>query len=175
MTTSPVSELPPASSIFRFGSTNPPLRQAAPGLGKIRTECFRTGSDFGLGNLNIHAFSISHDCADPVGFIFESGGTRLGLATDLGVVTNLVREHLTGCRALIVEANHDPDMLMDGPYPWETKRRVRGRRGHLSNADTAELVAAVDHRDLAFVVLAHLSETNNLPNLALEEVRQGCL
>lgn len=148
----------------------PTFRQANSGLGKIRMECFRTGGDFGFGNLNIHAFSISHDCSDPVGFIFESKGVRLGLATDLGVVTNLVREHLTGCQALIVESNHDPKMLMEGPYPWETKRRVRGRRGHLSNADTAELVAAVDHKELEFVVLAHLSETNNLPDLALEEV-----
>ena len=148
----------------------PTLRQAASSLGKISTKHFSTGSDFKLGNVNIHAFSISHDSADPVGFIFESAGVRLGLATDLGVVTNLVREHLTGCRALIVEANHDPQMLMDGPYPWETKRRVKSRRGHLSNADTAELVATVDHQGLEYVVLAHLSETNNLPDLAFEEV-----
>ena len=87
----------------------------------------------------------------------------MGLATDLGVATALVRDHLQGCHALVLEANHDPDMLINGPYPWDLKQRVRGRRGHLANCDTAELLTQLDHPGLQSVVLAHLSEMNNLP------------
>ncbi|MFH1134767.1 MAG: MBL fold metallo-hydrolase [Pseudomonadota bacterium] len=144
------------------------LEGAPQSLGPINDCLFKTGFDFKAGPFMIHPFSISHDAADPVGFTFEHQGAALGVATDLGVVTNLVRERLNGCRALVLESNHDPQMLMDGPYPWETKRRVRGRLGHLSNDESAELLDLLVHRDLTAVVLAHLSETNNLPGLALE-------
>lgn len=142
-------------------------------IGRIDPRFFRTGEDLTIGSLHVHAFSLSHDAGDPVGFTFEENGAKLGLATDLGVVTGLVRECLARSTALIVEANHDPQMLMDGPYPWETKRRVKGRRGHLSNQEAAELLAAVNHRGLNRVVLAHLSQTNNLPELALECAREA--
>ncbi len=138
-------------------------------LGPIRKRHSLTvGRDLRIGELSIHPFSVSHDAVNPVGFTFVNAHSKLGLATDLGVSTALVKEHLTQCGALIIEANHDPQMLIDGPYPWETKRRVRGRHGHLSNEDTAELLDAVFHRNLTKVVLAHLSETNNRPELALE-------
>ena len=147
------------------------LNQAGPGLGRINPIIIDTGKPLTIDPLRIHPFSVSHDCRDPLGFTFDHQGTRLGLATDLGVATALVKEHLSGCRALILEANHDPQMLMDGPYPWETKRRVKSRQGHLSNFDAAELLVELDHKNLAGVVLAHLSETNNNPELALEAVR----
>ena len=139
-------------------------------LGKLQVRHFKTGEGFELDGLAIRPFSVSHDAADPVGFTFIFEGLKLGLATDLGVVTNLVKDHLKSCQALILEANHDPRMLLDGPYPWELKRRVQGRHGHLSNPDAAKALAEVKHAGLLRVVLAHLSETNNLPDKALAEV-----
>ncbi|MEW6263702.1 MAG: MBL fold metallo-hydrolase [Thermodesulfobacteriota bacterium] len=145
-------------------------RRAAFLLDHVETRDFRTGEPFRLAGLAIQPFSVSHDAADPSGFIFERQGVKLGLATDLGVSTSLVRERLAGCRGLILEANHDPQMLMNGPYPWEIKMRVKSRHGHLSNQDAAELLAQVAHAGLAHVVLAHLSEVNNRPELALAVV-----
>ena len=145
-------------------------KQAESGLGRIHVVPFVTGVDLRIGHLAIHPFSISHDAADTAAFTFQSGSAKLGLATDLGTATALVKRRLAGCDALILEANHDPDMLRNGPYPWEIKRRVRGRQGHLSNQDAAELLAGLVHSGLRHVVLAHLSQTNNLPDLALETV-----
>ncbi|MBW2621969.1 MAG: MBL fold metallo-hydrolase, partial [Deltaproteobacteria bacterium] len=106
----------------------------------------------------------------PVGFKFTCNGAKLGLVTDLGTPTNLVKTHMAGCHGLIIESNHDSRMLMEGPYPWDLKRRVRGRKGHLSNDDAAKLLSELAHGDLKQVVLAHLSEINNKPELALSEV-----
>lgn len=139
-------------------------------LDKVTPHFFTTGNPFALGPFRIHPFSISHDTIDPVGFTFQYQDLKMGLATDLGVATALVRDHLQECHALVVEANHDPDMLINGPYPWDLKQRVRGRLGHLSNCDTAELLTQLDHPGLQSVVLAHLSEMNNLPQKALETV-----
>ena len=94
--------------------------------------------------------------------------------TDLGTPTNLVKTHMADCHGLILESNHDLQMLMEGPYPWDLKRRVRGRKGHLSNDDAGKLLSELAHGDLKQVVLAHLSETNNRPELALSEVH-SCL
>jgi len=143
------------------------LARARPVLGRIEPCLFQTGEAFAVGELRLQPFSLSHDAADPVGMVLENNGVRLGLATDLGAVTGLVREKLGDCRALVIEANHDPQMLWDGPYPWETKQRVRGRRGHLSNEKTAELLGEVAHPGLSQVILAHLSQVNNRPELAL--------
>jgi phosphoribosyl 1,2-cyclic phosphodiesterase len=131
---------------------------------------FDCGRDFRIGSLTVRPFSISHDAADPAGFTIGANGSRIGIATDLGQVTALVCEHLRGCRLLIVEANHDPDMLMNGPYPWFLKQRIRSRTGHLANHETGRLLAEVLHAGLERVVLAHLSETNNRPEKALAEM-----
>jgi phosphoribosyl 1,2-cyclic phosphodiesterase len=135
---------------------------------KAGVECrvFEPGKAFTIGDLEVRPFSIPHDASEPVGFTFHHGSRKVGLATDLGFSTELARRHLSACQLLVLESNHDPDMLASGPYPWELKRRIRGREGHLSNADAGALLEAVLHEDLEGVVLAHLSEKNNSPDLA---------
>jgi len=136
-------------------------------LGKLADmRPFTCGHPFSIGDLAIHPFSISHDAADPAGFTISCNGTKVGVATDLGIVTGVVRDHLEACDALILEANHDPQMLIDGPYPWPLKQRIRGRSGHLSNDDAATLLETLCHDRLAHVILAHLSEENNTPDKA---------
>lgn len=128
-------------------------------------QLFQPGQAFTIGDLTFHAFSTSHDAADPVGFVVEHNGTRLGVCTDLGTATQLVKTRLAGCHGLIVEANHDPQLLMNGPYPFHLKQRIRSRHGHLSNEDTCHLLETLHHASLRTVVLAHLSEVNNRPDL----------
>ena len=136
-------------------------------LGKLTDVCpFSCGHPFSIGDLAIHPFSISHDAIDPAGFTIGCNGAKVGVATDLGIVTGVVRTHLQACNALILEANHDPQMLIDGPYPWPLKQRIRGRSGHLSNDDAASLLATLYHDRLAHVILAHLSEENNTADKA---------
>jgi len=137
------------------------------------TRTFDCGRPFRVGTLTVHPFSISHDAEDPAGFTIGVNGSRIGIATDLGHVTAVVREHLRGCRLLVLEANHDPDMLMDGPYPWFLKQRIRGRTGHLSNSESGQLLAEIAHPGLEQVILAHLSATNNTPEKALAAVNQA--
>ncbi len=116
--------------------------------------------------------SISHDAGEPAGFIIENDGLRLGICTDLGVATNLVKVRLQGCHGLVLEANHDLGRLLEGPYPWFLKQRIRSAHGHLSNEDACNLLEAVHHEGLRCVILAHLSETNNHPDLVLESCRK---
>jgi phosphoribosyl 1,2-cyclic phosphodiesterase len=136
-----------------------------------RLEVFETGKTFQIESLRIHPFSVPHDCADPVGFRISSGKGTVGIATDLGAATGLVTNLLSDVRVLVLESNHDPRMLRDGPYPWELKQRIRGRLGHLSNEDSAKLLARIVSDRLEAVVLAHVSDTNNLPELALQSAR----
>jgi phosphoribosyl 1,2-cyclic phosphodiesterase len=134
---------------------------------------FRCGSTFQINNLVVHPFAVSHDAADPVGFTIGQNGKRIGLATDLGTVTPLVKENLKDCHLLIIEANHDPDMLVNGPYPWPLKQRIQSRIGHLSNIQSQNLLMALQHSRLEHVILAHLSETNNAPKKVLDEVSKA--
>ena len=138
---------------------------------EIRT--FQCGSTFQISNLVVHPFAVSHDAADPVGFTIGQNGRRIGLATDLGTVTPLVKENLKDCHLLIIEANHDPDMLLNGPYPWPLKQRIQSRMGHLSNLQSQNLLMALQHSRLEHVILAHLSETNNAPQKVLDEVSKA--
>jgi phosphoribosyl 1,2-cyclic phosphodiesterase len=143
------------------------IHQAARGLERLPEVCdFACGGEFRIDSLTVRPFSVSHDARDPAGFTIGANGIRIGIATDLGVATALVRDHLRGCRLLILESNHDPDMLTAGPYPWFLKQRIRGRSGHLSNAESSRLLADVVHSGLQHVILAHLSETNNTPERA---------
>ena len=143
-------------------------------LGKIiRLNHFECGTPFHLNDLIIRPFATSHDAQDPVGFTITRNGTRLGIATDLGIVTAMVKEHLKNCHALIIEANHDMAMLENGPYPWYLKQRIKSRLGHISNKACKELLMEIKHPQLRRVILAHLSETNNTPEMALREVGQA--
>jgi phosphoribosyl 1,2-cyclic phosphodiesterase len=129
-------------------------------------EYFQPGEPFSIGDICISPFTIPHDAADPVGFVFSSEGVRLGFATDLGYIPPNVREQLRDLDLLLLESNHDLEMLRDGPYPWSVKQRVLSRVGHLSNDAASEFLAADYDGQAAYVILGHLSENNNLPELA---------
>lgn len=131
---------------------------------------FTCGRAFAIGTLAVHPFSLSHDAQDPAGFTVACNGAKVGLATDLGMVTSVVKTHLDACDILILEANHDARMLIDGPYPWPLKQRIQSRSGHLSNDDTARLLATLRKERLTHVILAHLSEENNTPQKARQAV-----
>jgi phosphoribosyl 1,2-cyclic phosphodiesterase len=131
-------------------------------------QIFQSGSSFLVGDLSIHPFAISHDAGEPAGFVIEHEGCRLGICTDLGIATELVKARLAGCHGLVLEANHDMRLLIEGPYPWELKQRIRSRHGHLSNEDSFNLLEILYHPHLSAVVFAHLSEVNNNPQLVAE-------
>ena len=131
---------------------------------------------FAVDALWIEPFPVPHDAREPVQYVFSDGAVRLGVVTDLGTVTQHVVEKLSGCEALVIECNHDLDMLMDGPYPVSLKHRVAGRFGHLSNVDAGRLVEALDRSRLRHLIAAHLSQQNNKPELAVESLScaAGC-
>jgi phosphoribosyl 1,2-cyclic phosphodiesterase len=129
-------------------------------------EYFEAGQPFEIGDIAISPFTIPHDAADPVGFVFRAEGVRMGYATDLGYIPPNVKAQLQGVDLLLLESNHDLEMLRDGPYPWAVKQRVLSRVGHLSNEAAAEFLENGYDGQAAYVILAHLSENNNLPELA---------
>ncbi len=130
---------------------------------------FGSDSEFRIKDLLITPFSVSHDAIDPVGFTIESDKSKkVGLVTDIGMVTGLVRERLKGCNLLVLEYNHDTDIILYSHYPWELKQRIQGRLGHLSNHQASELLQGLMHGGLKHVVLAHLSQVNNKPEVALD-------
>jgi phosphoribosyl 1,2-cyclic phosphodiesterase len=131
---------------------------------------FESGYSFSFRDLHVDPFPITHDASDPVGFIIEGNEGRIGVATDLGIATRLVKEKLKRCRALVIEANHDEEMLLNGPYPWHLKQRIRSRHGHLSNSESVELLEDILHEELEGLFLAHLSEVNNDPQLPFAAV-----
>ncbi len=126
---------------------------------------FETGRDFHLGSLRFHPFSIPHDAADPVGFVVQRGENKIGIATDLGYVTQLVRQKLSDCCILVLESNYDVRMLKSGPYPWSTKQRILSRHGHLSNDDAGGLLRDLLSENTIGIIGTHLSETNNHPDI----------
>ncbi len=127
---------------------------------------FRAGVPFVVGDIAVSPFTIPHDAADPVGFTFCAEGVRIAFATDLGYIPPNVKAQLKGADLLLLESNHDLEMLKDGPYPWSVKQRVLSRVGHLSNEAAADYLEKGYDGQAAYVVLAHLSESNNLPELA---------
>ncbi|GGI95250.1 metallo-hydrolase [Alicyclobacillus cellulosilyticus] len=139
--------------------------------GRIR--CVRAGEAWTLGAMTLTPFGVSHDAEEPVMYRIDAGGASLALVTDLGYVSDRVKDAVRGCGVYIFETNHDPEMLRSGRYPWRVKRRILGDKGHLSNEDAAvalaELVPSAQGRVQVF--LAHLSEENNLPELAELTVR----
>jgi phosphoribosyl 1,2-cyclic phosphodiesterase len=129
-------------------------------------EYFQAGKPFEIGDIAISPFTTPHDAADPVGFVFCSEGVRMAFATDLGYIPPNVKAQLKGLALLLLESNHDLEMLRDGPYPWQVKQRVLSRVGHLSNEAAAGFLEDDYDGQAAYVILAHLSESNNLPELA---------
>ncbi|MDA2912455.1 MBL fold metallo-hydrolase [Acidobacteriia bacterium AH_259_A11_L15] len=131
-----------------------------------RVERFRPGHRFVVGDIEMVPFAVPHDANEPVAFRVETQGVKLVLAVDLGFLTGLVKQQLRGCDCLILEANHDTEMLRRGPYPWFIKQRVMSRLGHLSNEAVADFLECDFDGSAAYLVLAHLSQNNNSPEIA---------
>ncbi len=129
-------------------------------------ELMRGGTPHVIGDLAVTGLAIPHDAAGPLAFVVRAEGVVLGLATDFGHFTAELGAALAASHALVIESNHDVDMLRRGPYPWDLKRRIAGPRGHVSNSETARFLTERLGRECATVVLAHLSETNNHPEVA---------
>ncbi|HUK52096.1 MAG TPA: MBL fold metallo-hydrolase [Candidatus Binatia bacterium] len=143
------------------------MQEKLPGV-----ECIQPSQKFAVGDIEVTAFSIPHDAADPVAYSLRAEGSKISIVTDLGYLPAHVRRHLCGSDLLVLESNHDLDMLKVGPYPWHIKQRVMSRTGHLSNHAVSEFLADVDQEGTGFdararwLVLAHLSENNNNPDVA---------
>ena len=127
---------------------------------------FQAGQPLRIGDIAVSPFTIPHDATDPVGFVFQAEGVRMAVVTDLGYVTPNVKAQLKQLDLLLLESNHDLEMLRDGPYPWSVKQRVLSRVGHLSNEAAAQFLEEEYDGQAAYVILGHLSESNNLPELA---------
>lgn len=143
-----------------------------PEMQDIEWQVFSTGFAFSLGDLTIEPFAVPHDAYEPVGFVISSDRDRVGIATDIGIATGLVRQRLKGCRVLLVESNHDERLLQAAARPWHLKQRIAGRQGHLSNTSAAELVCELAGPELEQVYLVHLSEECNRHDLAMKTARQ---
>ncbi len=145
-------------------------------LGKLpQVVTFEAGETVVWSDMQLQSFSVSHDAGDPVSYVVRSQGTQLGLATDLGHLSGLVRTRLSGSNALIVESNYCPERLLRGVYPPQIQQRIRGRLGHLSNQDMCSLISELQHDSLELVVLVHISENNNHPELVTKMARQAIL
>ena len=127
---------------------------------------FQAGQPLQIGDILVSPFTIPHDAVDPVGFVFQAEGVRMAVATDLGYVTPNVKAQLKKLDLLLLESNHDLEMLREGPYPWSVKQRVLSRVGHLSNEAAAQFLETEYDGQATYVILGHLSESNNLPDLA---------
>ena len=136
-------------------------------------EYFHAGTQFSIGDIEITPFTIPHDATDPCGFVFEAEGVRMAVATDLGYMPPNVKSALRRVDVLLLESNHDLEMLRDGPYPWSVKQRVLSRVGHLSNHATAEFLQKDYDGGATWIVLGHLSESNNAPELARLSAEQA--
>lgn len=143
-------------------------------VGKIDDDLFievQADKKVTIKDMTINPMKISHDAAEPVAYRFGYGSKKMAVCTDLGVFNDYTVECLKGMDALLIEANHDVNMLQVGPYPYYLKQRILGDRGHLSNENSGRLLSRVLHDDLKTIVLGHLSKENNLPELAYEAVR----
>ncbi|MFO7769363.1 MAG: MBL fold metallo-hydrolase [bacterium] len=145
------------------------LAAAGPAIGAAPEKLgFITGMPITMGDFGITSFHVSHDAAEPVGYVLEAEGIRIGYATDLGRITPDIVRIVQGCHVVVLEANHDVEMLWKGPYPWPTKERIRSEVGHLDNESGAAEVGALTRGETAHLVLIHLSENNNEPDLVRE-------
>jgi len=134
---------------------------------------FSTGYRFAMDDIEVEPFSVPHDAMDPVGFVFRCGSISAGVATDIGTATGLVKQRLRGCSILVLESNHDTDMLHGSERPWSLKQRIAGRHGHFSNEQASGLVGEVADAKLQVVFLAHLSKECNDPKKAVKAMRSA--
>lgn len=125
---------------------------------------------FDCGSFQVQPVAVPHDAKEPCQYVLRSSDQTLGVLTDLGHISEHVRESYEGCDALLLECNHDPELLVQGPYPWPLKKRVGGDYGHLNNGQAAELLHSVDLQRLQHLVISHVSEQNNQPELAEQVV-----
>ena len=142
-------------------------------MNNISPELFhsiRSGEEFAVSDYVIHPFRISHDAVDPVCYTLKKDSSKVGIATDMGTYGDDIIENLGDCDIVLLEANHDINLLQVGPYPYALKMRILGDRGHLSNDASARLIREIVHRGLKTVILGHLSEQNNFPELAFNTV-----
>ena len=140
----------------------------------VQWRMMQTGSPFEIKDLRIESFPVPHDAVDPVGFTFTDEQAKLGLLSDVGFVTNLIKDRLRGAHTLFVEANYDTELLeADTKRPWSTKQRISSRHGHLSNEQAAELISELAHDALQQVVLGHLSEDCNDAETARNFIRRA--
>jgi phosphoribosyl 1,2-cyclic phosphodiesterase len=146
--------------------------RAAPEEKAPEQQALALGGSLRLGALDVTSFAISHDAVAPCGYVLGSGAWQVCVVTDTGEVTAPMAQALRGAHVLVIEANHDEERLLSGPYPWHLKRRIRSATGHLSNAQTAAALAGALDDAPRWVWLAHLSRTNNTPELARVTVRQ---
>ena len=148
----------------------PEARDRRPAL---NWEVLTPGVKFIVGDIEVTPFSVPHDAIDPVAFTLEADGIKVGVVTDLGYIPEVVKQRVQSCHCLIFESNHDLDMLKVGPYPWEVKQRVMSRHGHLSNLATAGFLTEDFDGTAQVLILAHLSETNNHPEIARLSAQQA--
>lgn len=143
-------------------------------IGKVKPEnirCFAAGEELEIAGIGIKPFSIPHDAADPVGFCFYEGSKKVSIATDLGYFSDTVRESIGGSDMILLESNHDIEMLKMGRYPYFLKRRILSEHGHLSNEAAGNAVYELLQTGVKEVLLGHLSKENNFPELAYETVK----
>ena len=140
--------------------------------GRERIRIIVNDEDFDIGDLHFQPFSISHDAIDPVNYVVKSEQSTLGIATDMGTVTQLVYQRIRDADLVVMETNYDRDLLMNGPYPWDLKKRISSNRGHLANDRAADTLCRLAGDGLQQAVLAHLSEKNNRPDLAEQVCRE---
>jgi phosphoribosyl 1,2-cyclic phosphodiesterase len=139
---------------------------------RIDTRICRYHEQFEIGDFLIEPFATSHDAAEPCGFIIRENGIRFGYCTDTGIIPPQLLDQLRRCDAVVLESNHCPDMLRNGPYPESLKRRIRSKHGHLSNTAAAQCLQSFG-KDVPHVILAHVSETNNSPERVMASAREG--
>ncbi len=143
-------------------------------LGKTSVnDQLHVGESFKINDITVDTFKKDHDAADPIGLTVSSNGSRLGILTDVGKSTPLLEDILQDCTGMLLEFNHDIEMLENGPYPYYLKKRIKGSKGHLSNDQAGMLLKKLSHKNLKHIVLAHLSEVNNTPEKALSKARES--
>ena len=156
--------------------TQAALAESGKVAGEVETRTIDGRTAFAIGGIEVRPYTVPHDAREPVQFVLSDGAFRLGVLTDIGASTAHVEATLSGCDALVLECNHDYDMLWGGDYPKWLKERISGPFGHLSNAASEKLLAALDRSRLKHVLAAHLSQHNNRPELAREALARsiGC-